>query len=60
VQNVEAGRSNLTVGQLARICEALDAFPRFALVPLESDFNGPFPKLDEPGQAPEELVPTPI
>ena len=36
VQNVEAGRSNLTVGQLQRFCRALDAHPAFELVPLEN------------------------
>jgi transcriptional regulator with XRE-family HTH domain len=34
VQNVEAGRANLTLGQLARVAEALEAFPRIVLEPL--------------------------
>ena len=34
VQNVEAGRANLTVGQLERVSEALDAYPRVELIPL--------------------------
>ena len=47
VQNVEAGRCNITVGQLARICEALGAFPQFDLVPLELNLDGPIPFLAE-------------
>jgi transcriptional regulator with XRE-family HTH domain len=47
VQNVEAGRCNITVGQLARICEALGAFPHVDLVPLELNLDGPIPLLAE-------------
>lgn len=34
VQAVERGGSNLTVGQLARVCDALEAYPRIQLVSL--------------------------
>ena len=47
VQNVEAGRCNITVGQLARISEALGAFPQFDLVPLELNLDEPIPLLAE-------------
>ena len=36
VQNVEAGRANLTLGQLARVAAALDAVPRVTLEPLST------------------------
>jgi transcriptional regulator with XRE-family HTH domain len=34
VQNVEAGRANLTLGQLARIAAGLQAYPEIRLEPL--------------------------
>ena len=34
VQSVEAGRANLTVGQLERVSRALQAYPQIQLVPL--------------------------
>lgn len=45
VQSVEAGRSNITVGQLARICDGLDAIPRLELVDLEQQEPAPIPVL---------------
>lgn len=46
VQNVEAGRANLTLGQLARVAVALGAFPRVVLDPLP-DVEAGMQSLDE-------------
>lgn len=40
IQNIEAGRANLTLGQLVRVADALDAFPRVVLEPLASEGLG--------------------
>jgi transcriptional regulator with XRE-family HTH domain len=34
VQRLEAGLGNLTLGQLLRVAEALEAYPRVSLEPL--------------------------
>ena len=45
VQRVEAGHANLTLGQLLRVAEALEAYPRIAFEPLP-DTAGALASLD--------------